>query len=167
MSFCTAIEHLINDHHTLRKLMNECYELTEEIEITEGNEAMSYFLELYQLLSSFSIKLAKHSQLEEQELFPMMALYLGEEDTTIEQMEIKHHRAENFLEKFLQEAEQEMDKSDVPFTIQSITVYAVQAYDTLMQHFAKEEKKLFPLAEQMLSDSEKGELAKIYKPTYL
>ena len=42
--------------------------------------------------------------------------------------------------------------------VQWISVYAVQAIATLTQHFAKEEKVLFPLAENLLSIDEKSEL---------
>jgi regulator of cell morphogenesis and NO signaling len=46
---------------------------------------------------------------------------------------------------------------------QWISVYAVQAYATLTQHFAKEEKVLFPLAEKILSVDEKKELERLFQ----
>jgi regulator of cell morphogenesis and NO signaling len=46
---------------------------------------------------------------------------------------------------------------------QWITVYAVQAYATLIQHFANEEKVLFPLAENILSAEEKEELGRLHQ----
>ncbi|MFC4388942.1 hemerythrin domain-containing protein [Gracilibacillus marinus] len=157
MLYCAAIQQLINEHQLLRNEINACFDLTEEIEIAEEKEAISYFLELYQLLLSFSKNLTAHSLIEEEGLFPMISAYLGEGDTTIEQMEIEHQKAENFLAMFFQETEQELDKLD-ELIAQSLTVYVVQAYDTLMQHFSKEEKQLFPLGEKILSDREKEEL---------
>ena len=44
-----------------------------------------------------------------------------------------------------------------------ITVYAVQALATLTQHFAKEEKVLFPLAENILSVNEKQDLERLFQ----
>jgi regulator of cell morphogenesis and NO signaling len=91
----------------------------------------------------------------------MMARRLGESDRTIEVMEQEHEKAEGHLHDFLTEAQQAGATIDEN-TAQWITVYAVQAYATLTQHFAKEEKALFPLAEKILSVAEKEELERLF-----
>jgi regulator of cell morphogenesis and NO signaling len=91
-----------------------------------------------------------------------MARRLGENDKTIEVMEQEHEKAERHLQDFLTEAEQAGNSMDEN-AAQWITVYAVQAYATLIQHFAKEEKVLFPLAEKILSVDEKGELERLFQ----
>ncbi|MGV3465956.1 MAG: hypothetical protein ACO1OT_11760 [Heyndrickxia sp.] len=52
-----------------------------------------------------------------------------------------------------------LDENDA----QTITVYAVQAYVTLTQHFANEDKFLFPLADNILSVDEKKELERLFQ----
>ncbi len=74
----------------------------------------------------------------------------GEHHKTIEVMEVEHDKAEQHLDDFLTETEKITGKLD-EYAAQSITVNVVQAYATLIQHFANEEKVLFPLAEEILT----------------
>ncbi|MDR7000060.1 hemerythrin domain-containing protein [Neobacillus niacini] len=148
------LQQLKDEHISLRADMDRIYEITEEIEYDSGLVVVQLFSKLYEQISAFNNKLKAHSKREEEGLFPMMARRLGENDRTIEVMEYEHAKAEQHLQDFLTEADRAgaaIDENDA----QSITVYAVQALATLTQHFAKEEKMLFPLAENILSVEEK------------
>lgn len=92
----------------------------------------------------------------------MMSRRLGVNDRTIEVMESEHEKAEGHLQDFLTEADKAGSNIDED-AVQWITVYAVQGHATLTQHFAKEEKVLFPLAEKILSDHEKEELEQFFQ----
>lgn len=154
------LQQLKDEHVSLRADMDLFYEITEEIELESDPTAGQLFATLYERVSIFTAALDRHSKREEEGLFPMIARRLGEGDRTIEVMEYEHEKAEQHLRDFLTEADQvgsAIDENDV----QAITVYAVQAYATLIQHFAKEEKMLFPLAENLLSDDEKDELKRL------
>jgi regulator of cell morphogenesis and NO signaling len=158
--FSAPLQHLMDEHVSLRKDMDLIYEITEEIEFDEGHAAIPLFAQLYEQVSAFTEKLMAHSKREEEGLFPMITRHLGANDRTIEEMESEHEKAEQHLEDFLTEAEQagvNIDENSVEW----ITVYAVQAHATLIQHFAKEEKMLFPLAESLLSVKEKVELERM------
>src|SRR5690606_42112328 len=88
-------------------------------------------------------------------LFPYTTLFRST-------MEYEHQKAEQHLRDFLDKADQagkSIDEDDA----QIITVNAVQAYATLTQHFAKEETKLFPLADTILSYEEKEELDRLFR----
>lgn len=151
------LQQLINEHVSLRGDMDQIYEVIEEIEFNSGPEVVQLFLELYKQITAFTGKLMAHSKREEDGLFPMMARRLGGIDTTIETMEVEHEKAERHLQDFLTEAGQAgstMHEDEA----QTITVYAVQALATLTQHFVKEERTLFPLAEKILTHDEKKEL---------
>lgn len=151
---------LKDEHVSLRADMDLFYEVTEEIEFDSGPAVGQLFAKLHERISAFSDALKAHSKREEEGLFPIMTRRLGGDDRTIEVMEYEHEKAEQHLRDFLTEADQAgstIDENDA----QSITVYAVQAYATLTQHFAKEEKMLFPLAENILSADEKGELERL------
>lgn len=151
------LQQLKDEHVSLRKDMDLIYEITEEIEFESGLAVVQLFTKLHERVSAFASELKAHSKREDEGLFPMMARRLGENDKTIEVMEQEHEKAERHLQDFLTEGERAGESIDEN-TAQWITVYAVQAYATLTQHFVKEEKVLFPLAEKILSVDEKEEL---------
>lgn len=156
----TSLQQLKDEHVSFRKEMDLFYEITEDIEFVSGPEVVQLFAKLYERISAFTIELKAHSKREEKALFPLMVRRLGENVRTIEVMEFEHEKAEQHLQDFLTEADKKgttIDENDA----QAITVYAVQAYTTLTQHFANEEKVLFPLAENILSVEEKEELARL------
>ncbi|HYK73294.1 MAG TPA: hemerythrin domain-containing protein, partial [Pseudoneobacillus sp.] len=142
--------------------MDFFYEITEEIEFESGPVVVQLFEDLHQQISSFTDKLKAHSKREEEGLFPLMARHLGENDRTIPTMEFEHEKAEQHLQDFLTEAENK--GKDINETeAQWISVSAVQAYTTLIQHFANEEKVLFPLAESILTVDEMEELGQLFQ----
>jgi len=156
------LQQLMDEHVSLRADMDVFYDITEEIEFNSGPTVLQLFKNLYERVSAFDSKLKAHSKREEKGLFPMMARHLDEDDRIIETMEYEHEKAERHLQDFLTEAEHvdsAIDENDV----QWITVHAVRAHATLTQHFAKEEKVLFPLAENILSDDEKEELEQLFQ----
>jgi regulator of cell morphogenesis and NO signaling len=156
------LQQLMDEHVSLRQDMDQFYDITEEIESGSGFAVVQLFAKLHERVSAFAINLKAHSKREDDGLFPMMARRLGENDRTIEVMEQEHQKAEGHLEDFLAEAEQAGSTLDEN-AVQWISVYAVQAYATLTQHFAKEEKVLFPLAEKILSADEKEELERLFQ----
>lgn len=156
------LQQLMDEHVSLRADMDLIYEITEEIEYDSGPAVIQLFAKLYEQVSAFNDKLKAHSKREEEGLFPMITRHLGVNDRTIKEMESEHEKAEQHLEDFLNEAEKK--GSDIDETaVEWITVYAVQAHATLTQHFAKEEKMLFPLAENLLSVEEKVELERLFR----
>ena len=157
---CAPLRQLINEHVSLRAEMDLFYDLTEEIESDSGPAVIHQFAKLHQQVSAFTDKLKAHSKREEKGLFPLMVPRLKKKDRIIDEMEFEHKKAEKHLQEFLKEADK-MGSAINEDDAQAITVYAVQAYATLTQHFAKEEKVLFPLAENLLSVDEKSELERL------
>jgi hemerythrin-like domain-containing protein len=160
--FSAPLQQLMDEHVSLRADMDLFYDITEEIALDSGCDVVELFAQLYKQVAAFEIKLKAHSRREEEGLFPLMTRHLAEDDGIIEVMEYEHEKAEQHLKEFLAEAEKAgstIDEDDV----QWITVIAVQAHATLQQHFAKEEKVLFPLAENILSDDEKKELERLFR----
>ncbi|MGX6445722.1 hemerythrin domain-containing protein [Neobacillus sp. K501] len=156
----TPLQQLMGEHVSLRADMDRFYEIIEDIEFESGHAVVQLFVELSKRVSAFTIKLKAHSKREEEGLFPLMTLHLEKNDRIIEEMEWEHEKAEQHLEDFQTEvakAGANINENDV----QWITTYAFQAHATLIQHFAKEEKVLFPLAESILSDDEKVQLEQL------
>lgn len=156
VKLCPPLQQLKDEHTSLRANMDRFYEIAEEIEYESGPEVLELFSELYKQILAFNNELAGHSKREDEGLFPMMDRRLGDKDRTIETMEYEHRKAEQHLGDFLDEALRAGANIN-EYDAQTITVYAVQAYATLTQHFAKEENMLFPFAERILSAEEKAE----------
>ena len=159
------LQQLMDEHVSLRADMDHFYEITEDIEFESGPAVLQLFAKLFEMVSAFTVKLKAHSKREEEGLFPMMNRRLGENDRTIETMEFEHEKAEQHLQDFLTETGKKGLSIDEN-AAQWITVYAVQAHATLTQHFAKEEKILFPMAEKILSVEEKEELVRLFQIRY-
>ncbi|MEH7073627.1 hemerythrin domain-containing protein [Neobacillus drentensis] len=160
--FSAPLQHLMDEHVLLREDMDLIYEITEDMESESGAAVIQLFATLSEQVSAFYDKLKDHSKREEDGLFPMISRHLEVNDRTIEEMESEHEKAEQHLEDFLREA----DLAGVTIDEDAagwIAVYAVQALATLTQHFAKEEKMLFPLAEALLSVVEKVELGRLFR----
>jgi hemerythrin-like domain-containing protein len=162
VTLSASLQQLKDEHVSLRAAMNSFYEITEEIEYVSGPAVVQLFGELYEQISAFTDELKAHSKREDEGLFPMMALHLEENDRTIEVMEFEHEKAEQHLQDFLTEVDKAGSTIDENIA-QWITVYAVQAYTTLIQHFANEEKVLFPLAEKILTVDEKVKLEQLFQ----
>ncbi len=160
--FSAPLQQLMDEHAELRADMALFYDITEEIAFDSGPDVIQLFANLYEQVSAFETKLKAHSRREEEGLFPMMNRHLAEDDGIIEVMEFEHEKAEEHLREFLIEAEKAGSAIDED-EVQWITVIAVQAHATLTQHFAKEEKALFPLVEDILSDDEKKELERLFR----
>lgn len=154
------LQRLKDEHVSLRADMDLFYEIMEEIEYESGPVVIQLFAKLNEQISAFTVDLKAHSKREEEGLFHLMTLRLGENDKTIQVMEEEHEKAEQHLHDFLSEAGQAGPAID-EYDAQSISVYAVQAYATLTQHFAKEEKVLFPMAEKILSVDDMEELERL------
>lgn len=154
------LQQLINEHVSLRADMDLFYEIIEDLEFESGPTVVQLFAKLFQQVSSFTDKLKAHSKREEEGLFPMMSKHLNEDDRTIEEMETEHEKAEKHLQDFLTEANKAGSSID-EIDAQWIATFAFQAHATLTQHFAKEEKVLFPLAEKILPIDEKEELGRL------
>ncbi len=159
IELCPPLQQLQDEHVSLRAAMDRFYEITEDLEYESGPAVDPLFARLHAQVASFATLLAIHSYREETALFSLMSRRLAPEDRTIETMEFEHEKAEQHLHDFLTEAAQAgsaVSEDDA----RSIAVYAVQAHATLTQHFAKEEKMLFPLAEKILSLNDKIALAR-------
>lgn len=159
--YSAPLQQLIDEHVILQGEMDNFYEITEEIEYESGPIVIQLFTALYKEVADFTVKLKAHSKREDDGLFPMMARHLGENDRTLEIMEAEHEKGEQHLDDFLTAAVKAGPTIQAD-EAQRITVFAVQAYATLTQHFAKEEEVVFPMAEEILSSREKQELEHLF-----
>ncbi|MCQ6277348.1 hemerythrin domain-containing protein [Bacillus sp. V3B] len=145
---------LVNEHPPLRELLENLSSLCKKVEMEEEKEAS--FKQLIEEVIDFSTKLEYHSGREEDYLFRMMEVYIGKESGPIAVMEYEHEQAKGFISKFMQNTKSPSQLT--PDEMVNNSTLIKNAYYTLLDHFAKEEQVLYPMAERMLSQEEKETL---------
>ena len=146
-----GLQQLKGEHTPLRDNLEELLTLCKLLESQE--EKHKSFLRLTNEVSLFFQRLEEHSLKEEEVLFPMMGVYLGNSGGPIAVMEYEHEQAKGFIRSFLEKSSEAKEEELV---IHSQLVK--NTYSVLMDHFAKEEAVLFPMAENLFSEEEKQEL---------
>ncbi|MBU8877605.1 hemerythrin domain-containing protein [Bacillus sp. FJAT-29790] len=155
IQLCEGLKQLKEEHPPLLDMLKGLLELSTDI---EQEQSPAVFAELITKVKSFINVLDPHSQREEGVLFRMMEQYLGKGTGPIAVMEYEHDQAKSFIGSFLENAKQAEQMKEAEMIVNAGLIK--NAYYTLVEHFAKEEKILFPMAENMLSDEEKLDLLK-------
>ncbi len=130
--------------------------------IEKDEDIAENFSKLGPAVKIFMAELDPHSEREEQVLFRMMENYLGVGMGPIAVMEYEHEQAKSLIGQFFEKT----DDQNGDYTVDEMKEHSGlinNAYYTLVNHFAKEENVLFPMAEKLLSDEEKTELAERIK----
>lgn len=148
-----GLEQLKGEHPSLLKKLEGLKLLTEQIE--KANILEQTFAELKTKVEYFKAELDPHSEREEGVLFPMMGKYIGTVSGPIAVMEYEHEQAKSAIKTFLTKSETAQLSID---EMKYLAGFVTNAYNILTEHFSKEEKILFPMAEKMLSEKEKEEL---------
>lgn len=150
-----GLKRLKEEHPPLLEMLDELLALCTKI---KQEQEQAVFAQLINKVQGFMKELDPHSQREEGVLFRMMETYLGVGVGPIAVMEYEHDQAKGYIGKFLEKTKQTeaMTKEEMIENARLIE----NAYYTLVDHFAKEEQVLFPMAENMLSVDEKSELLK-------
>jgi hemerythrin-like domain-containing protein len=102
-------------------------------------------------------ELGPHSEREEKVLFRMMETYLGVGMGPVAVMEYEHEQAKSLIGRFLEKTSIQSEQLGLQ-QMKEYSSLVKNAYLTLVDHFSKEEKVLFPMAERMLTNEEKSEL---------
>jgi regulator of cell morphogenesis and NO signaling len=155
VELCEGLQQLKNEHPPLLLMLDGLLETCQQIERVEiTRETM--FKELIQKVEAFFHELEPHSEREEGVLFSMMEKYIGRVSGPIAVMEYEHDQAKGFIGTFLKASQ-----SNDAFTDENMLELAgliKNAYYTLVDHFAKEENVLFPMAQNFFTEEEKQEL---------
>lgn len=158
---CPALEKLKEEHLSLAEQMNELVHLANNLKSTaEPMKRKKGLTELHELASSFRAELGNHSRREEEGLYPLMANYIEREMGPIAAMEEEHDLIHESLKLFMRIVEKE--KSE-PIEIAAVHTQLVMSVEILLEHFFKEESVLFPMAEHLLSDTEKEQLQELFQ----
>ncbi|MFC4099337.1 hemerythrin domain-containing protein [Paenibacillus xanthanilyticus] len=156
------LQQLFVEHGPLRQEMEAIYELAHGIEDAPIRQAAARLAELIERVEQFNAKLHRHSNKEEELLFPLMARYIGRDSGPIAVMEYEHDQAKRCLHLFLQRRGDGSQLTERT-TIAEMGRLAADAVVILMEHFCKEEHALFPMANTMLSAQELDWLEKEFE----
>ncbi|QOY34118.1 hemerythrin domain-containing protein [Anaerobacillus isosaccharinicus] len=162
INYCAPLKQLIDEHPSLLAKMAEFNQMVQAFETSEEIEDWNDTInQLHEKISAFIAELEPHSNREEDVLFEMMVKYLGREGGPIAVMEYEHNTAKLNLKEFMEKATAIKEDNKTLSRAEALDVYRHLkiVYLTLTDHFMKEENILFPMAEQMLSDAEKQDLA--------
>lgn len=144
-----GLNKLVSEHIPLRNSLENLNSLCKKVE----EEQQASFEQLVQEVKAFATNLDYHSEREEDILFRMMEVYLEKNGGPIVVMEYEHEQAHGYINEFLKNVE-----SRTKFPIDEKIENAIlieNAYHTLINHFAKEEQVLYPMAERMFTNEEK------------
>jgi regulator of cell morphogenesis and NO signaling len=162
INYCAPLKQLISEHPSLLAKMAEFNRMVQafeaDVSIENWNDCIS---QLHEKITAFIAELDPHSNREEDVLFEMMVKYIGREGGPIAVMEYEHNTAKLNLKEFMEKSSAilEENKSVSKVEAENVLRHLKIVYLTLTDHFMKEENILFPMAEQMLSDEEKQQLA--------
>ncbi|CAM3683196.1 hemerythrin domain-containing protein [Mesobacillus zeae] len=149
-----GLEQLKNEHPPLLSLIDGLMDRTLTI-VRNCNAEL--FKELRSAVLEFLSELEPHSTREETVLFDMMAAYIGREMGPIAVMEYEHDRAKSLIGTFVENTKSGIEGYPEEEMLSDCALIR-EACDTLIDHFAKEESILFPMAERLLNGEEKAEL---------
>ncbi|BCJ85181.1 hemerythrin domain-containing protein [Effusibacillus dendaii] len=160
VSYCAALKQLWEEHSPLRRQMEQMEENANQLREVADAKLGSAFQELVNKEKRFHQELEVHSAKEEDGLFPMMGRYIGTETGPIAVMEYEHSEAKRNLAEF-EAAVDRIGNSIGKETVDEVVAPLLKACSILFDHFRKEEHVLFPMAERILTDTEKEELRQI------
>lgn len=151
-----GLQQLKNEHGPLLDKLGQLLRISLKIE--EGEAMDENFSKLRPAVEDFLADLEPHSEREEGVLFEMMAGYIGREMGPIAMMEYEHEQAKNFIGTYLDNTKNGIEGYTNEQMVQNAALIKNANY-VLVSHFSKEESILFPMAENLLTEEEKKELA--------
>ncbi|WP_026675608.1 hemerythrin domain-containing protein [Alkalihalobacterium bogoriense] len=154
---CEALSFLKQEHGPLRMKMEELLAISTQL-VQQPTTTQEEMTQLYESTKLFFSELERHSEREEGQLFPIVQRYTGTHSGPIPVMEYEHHEAKRLITKFLKEAQQLKHKEEKKHTVEQL----IEAIHILTNHFLKEENVLFPMAQQLLSETEKEDLLQAF-----
>jgi regulator of cell morphogenesis and NO signaling len=156
VKYSKGIQMIVDEHAPLREQMAEISARAQELGQQGDSVSVESVENLNTFVRTFVRQVGAHSVAEDLELSPLLGKHLGMDARPIVGNAEQHHEAKHLLDAYWEnfQAFQAGDKS----RLSGITESLLGAVKVLTEHFDFEEARLFPLAEQTLTDEEKAEL---------
>lgn len=154
-----ATDRLRTEHEELREKLRTIETSAKEVTLLDDSvNGMQFVQDLRNQTAQFVEELERHSEWEEQELFPFLLTYFHRQSTpsivpSFWVLEKDHQLGMSFIQSF-QEAIIEVTPLIVKKRLVEAASNLVQACLILNDHFTMEEQLVFPLTEKVLTDLE-------------
>ncbi|TXK76606.1 hemerythrin domain-containing protein [Paenibacillus sp. N3.4] len=154
-----ATDRLKEEHKELREKLRLLETSAKElILLDDSGKGIQLVQELRLLTDQFMIELERHSEWEDQELFPFLLTYFDRQPApsmmpSFWVLEKDHQLGISFIQSF-QEAIIDVTPLVVKKRLADAAAHLVQACLILNDHFTMEEQLIFPLTEKVLTDLE-------------
>ncbi|MFT9846258.1 hemerythrin domain-containing protein [Aneurinibacillus sp. REN35] len=156
VSFCPAIQQLLDEHRLLRQKIRDLIEdagtLFNSKKPKQHPDTLRALLALFMGEQTFKLQLDIHAEKEERGLFTALKEEVGTDFGPVHVMEFEHEEAKRQLARFEELASS--PESDP----KKAAIYLMDACQVLLLHFNKEENVLFPFAENTLTIERKQQL---------
>lgn len=155
--FLFLVDRLKEEHAVMQIQLKEIRATAGSLYTLENcAEGACKLIELRERIMILVEDLDRHSQWEEQELFPQLQSYFNRYmmpsiTPSIWVMEKDHELAKQFVQSFIDGVNDMGSPIDKIF-LKEMASQLVQACLILMEHFTLEEELVFPLADQLLTD---------------
>lgn len=154
-----ASDRLRGEHEELRGKLRMLETIAKELMVLEDSvKGIQLIQELRKQTDQFVEELDRHSDWEEQELFPFLLTYFHRQPApsmmpSFWVLEKDHQLGMSFIQSF-QEAVIEVTPLVVKKQLADVAAHLLQACLILNDHFTMEEQLVFPLMENVLTDLE-------------
>lgn len=155
-----AWERLKHDHAVLKQVLQEMKTDAMRIETeSDSKQAFGKLLRLRLWMAAFSEELDRHSRWEEEELIPSLQVYYRRQPASsildsFKLLESEHDAANVYIQCFLRMVHSLKPESGIA-EMRKAAAYLSQACGMLIEHLGKEERLIFPLTEQILTDMDR------------
>jgi hemerythrin-like domain-containing protein len=152
-----AMERLKQEHAELKLVLQEMEKQAVHIEASSDKQlSLQSLLHLRLWTLAFREELERHSNWEEEELFPFLNIYFNSNQVTsmaisICSIEKEHELAEQHIQSFLR-AVHMLKANPEAISLDQAAAFLVHACRILQEHLVKEEEIFFPVAERILMD---------------
>lgn len=161
-----ALRVLENEHQYLSYLMDGWHTIVLAFERdiyteVEGREALQ---SLRKLIVEFIEPFKNHTEKEETFLFPLLSLYVGNDQGPVNATEEEHEEIDAYIGHFLHHTLGDLSQLSLA-DMKSIVNDAAEAFEVITVHFVKEESILFPMVDNVLRIEEQDKLyEQLYTP---
>lgn len=152
---CEALKKLHGEHGPLRIEMKKLDDLAKRV---GDNDYVKELKSLRERVAKFDVDLESHSAVEEDYLFELLGQHIGRNVGPIAVMEEEHNEARLHIKAFLDKVGAMIDERVNMNAAVEMAGHIEEMVRILLDHFAKEESVLFPMAERTLTDDEKESL---------
>ncbi|WP_248925929.1 hemerythrin domain-containing protein [Paenibacillus hamazuiensis] len=152
-----SLDRLKQEHDELMQVLVELENKAKQVEQEDDTDtAIRLLLHLRLWTHAFKEELERHSNWEEKELFPFLNRYFRRQSApsiiaSFWTMEKDHELAADYLQSFLRAVHMARRDTEIE-RLHQTALYLIHACRILKEHLEKEERLIFPMTEEVLTD---------------